>query len=567
MQKKWKLAERYPKDWAEKFPEFDDLTLQLAHTRGLKTKKEIENFLNPDYELLGDPDGIKGMGKAVEVILEAVEKKEKIIIYGDYDADGVCSSAILASFFKAICYENAQVYIPDLFKYGHGLNDEALKDIFESGAKLVITIDNGISEYEHIKTLEEKGVRVVILDHHIVPEDFPQASAVVDLHQKGEKYPFHDFCASGLAFVAVTAILQKNRFGLVQGREKWLLDLAALGTIADMVPLLGENRIMVYWGLEVLKKGRRPGIKALAESAGIELSNTSSDDVTFYLAPRVNVAGRLDHATLAGDLMLTESREEANWLARRLEELTADRKEVTEKIVMQIRGMFPEDPRPEIIVAGNKDWPTGVLGAVASRISKDFSRTTVIWGKGDAYAIKGSARSSGDVNVRNLLVEAGDEIYADFGGHPMAAGFTLKEEYADVFEKKIRSAFAGMSKEKNIYEELVLEAELGLDDVNKKALDGVSRFEPFGQGNSRPNFLFKNLEVFDSRTFGNGGTHLEVSFKNSKNEFVNAVGFFSAQSLPDIKKGDKIDLAGALDLSKYRGRKELRLKIADFKIV
>ncbi len=515
MRKNWALQEKYPGSWDENFKELDDLTLRLAYNRGLKTKEEIEGFLAPDYEKgLGDPLLIMGMEKAVERILEAIDKKEKIIIYGDYDADGVCSSAIFASFFKAVGHERAEVYIPDLFKHGHGLNDEVLKHIFESGAGLIITIDNGVSDKEEIKALEDNGVSVVVFDHHIVPEILPPASAIVDLHQEGEKYPFKDFCASGLAFKAVEAILKKNRFGLIAGWEKWLLDLAALGTIADMVPLVGENRVLVYWGLEVLKKGRRPGIKALAEMTEIDLATINSDDITFYFAPRINVAGRLDHATLAGDLLLTESREEALWLARRLEDLTAERKEATEKIVKEVEGTFLQDDYAEIIVAGNNDWQTGVLGAAASRISKNLSRTVILWGRGEAVSIKGSARSAGDVNVRDLLIKAGEEMYIDFGGHPMAAGFTLKEGHIRDFNDKIKKAFASMPKKKNAHEDLVLEAELEIDDINFKTLNAISRFEPFGQGNSRPSFLFKNVEVLGSRTFGNGGIHLEISFKS-----------------------------------------------------
>ncbi|QQG45834.1 MAG: single-stranded-DNA-specific exonuclease RecJ [Candidatus Niyogibacteria bacterium] len=567
MQKRWDKKVKYPKDWAEDLKEYGDLTLQLAYNRGLETKEDIEKFLNPDYGSLGNPLDIKGMDKATNRIIEAVSKKEKIIIYGDYDADGVCSSAILADFFRAAGLENAEIFIPDLFKYGHGLNDDAVKYIFEKRASLVITIDNGISENKEIKKLEEGGVNVVVLDHHIVPDDLPPAYVIVDLCQKGEKYPFHDFCASGLAFKTVSAILQKNRFGLVEGWEKWLLDLAALGTIADMVPLLGENRVLVYWGLEVLKKTRRVGLKILAEKAGVDLSGINSEDVSFYLAPRINVAGRLDHATLAGDLILTNSYEEAEWLVRRLEELTVERKAATERIAKEVEEMFLRGDCAEIIVAGNNDWQTGVLGAAASRISKNLSSTVILWGKGDAVSIKGSARSAGDVNVRDLLIEAGIEMYLDFGGHPMAAGFTLKKEYARDFNNKIKKAFASMPKDKNAYADLILESELAMSDVSAETSAIISKFEPFGQENPRPNFLFKNLDIFSARTFGNGGTHLEISFKNSKNEIINAIGFFSARSLPEIKAGDKIDLAGSLDLSKYKGREELRLKIEDFKII
>lgn len=568
MRKIWKLQKAYPKSLNKEFTDFDELARQLFFNRGVKTAEEARRFLNPDYDRdLRDPFLIKNMDRAADRILSAINKNEKIIIYGDYDADGVCSSAILASFFKSAGYENAEIYIPDLAKYGHGLNEKALEDIFKKKTGLVITIDNGISNYEEIEKLEKGGVNVIVLDHHIVPEKIPPASVIVDPRQKGETYPFRDFSASGLAFKVVSAILKKNSFGLVSGWGKWLLDMAAIGTVADLVSLRDENRVLVYWGLEVLKKTRRLGLYALAKKAGLNLSKITAEDISFYLAPRINVAGRLDHATLSGELLLTSSREEAEWLSGRLEELTAERKELTERITREIRESFSSKNIPEIIVMGNKEWSSGVLGAASSRISESFSRTAVLWGRGNAEKIKGSARSAGDVNVRDLLMQAGVEMYHDFGGHPMAAGFTLKEEYADKFEKRISDVFSKMSKEKNVLNELLLEKELSLDEADEKTLEAISRFEPFGQDNPKPVFIFKNLLVEGVRNFGNDGVHLEFRFKNSGNQIIPAIGFWTSNHIDPVNNGDRIDLAASLEISTFRGYDELRLRIVDFKKV
>ncbi|MEK7599323.1 MAG: single-stranded-DNA-specific exonuclease RecJ [Patescibacteria group bacterium] len=567
MKKVWKLEESYPRSLDKEFSDFDELTRQLLWRRGIKTSGDAQKFLNPDYGSLCDPFLIKNMDRAVGRVLEAVAKKEKIIICGDYDADGVCSSSIIAEFFRTVNYENYEIYIPDRFKEGYGFTDKSADFVFSRQANLVLTVDNGISNYGEIESVQKKGIDVVVLDHHIVPEKIPPAWAVVDLYQKGEKYPFLDFCGSGLAFKFISALLAKGSFGLANGWEKWLLDLVAIGTVADNVALLGENRTMVYWGLKVLGKNRRPGIRSIAAKAGLNLSKIISEDIAFLLAPRINVAGRLDHATLAGQLLLTESADEAEWLAGHLEEKNKERKEAMEKIVKFIQSDLAVKALPEVLVYGNLNWHPGVLGAACSRLAESFSRTVVLWGKGESREIKASVRGDGRVNVLELVKKAGEEMYSDAGGHPMAAGFSIKEEYLDQLEKRILDAFKKMPQEENIYSRLVLEKELLLDEASRKMVEIISRFEPFGQGNPKPVFLFKNLKVEGVRTFGNGGPHLEFTFKNLANEIIPAIGFWTSNGVSPVNKGDKIDLAASLEISNFKSRDELRLRIADFKKV
>ncbi|MBI5787221.1 MAG: hypothetical protein HY446_01570, partial [Candidatus Niyogibacteria bacterium] len=331
-----------------------------------------------------------------------------------------------------------------------------------------------------------------------------------------------------------------------------------------MVPLSGENRTLVYWGLEVFKKERRLGLSAIARKAGVSLSKTTSEDIAFSFAPRINVAGRLDHATLAGELLGTDSEEEAEWLSSRLESLNFERKKKADEIFKEIKVMVAGKKDFDIVACGKKEWPVGVLAAVSSRVAEAFSKTTVLWGQGDSQKIKGSARSSGDVNVRDLLLKAGEEMYQDVGGHPAASGFTLKEEFAGEFEKRLGDAFKSMPKDENILDEILIEDELSLEDANAENIKLISRFEPFGQKNQKPVFLFKNVKVEEMRVFGNGGLHLEMKFRNSNNVSIPAVGFWMSGAVESAGAGDRIDLAASMENSTYRGYDELRLKKIDF---
>ena len=562
------MADKYPEDFAANLKDFDELTIRLAYNRGLRNENEIRSFINPDYDKdVYDPFLLKDMDKAVSRILKAIEKKEKIAVFGDYDADGVCSSTILAIFFKAIGYENFFVYNPDRYKEGYGLTAKSMDELFRQGAEFIITIDNGINSIEAIESINDKGKEVVIIDHHLTQDKLPPAYAVVDPKRADDSYPDDMLCATALGFKVVTAILQKNRFSLVAGWEKWLLDLVAIASIADMVPLQKENRVLTYWGIQVLKKTRRLGLKAMAKSAGLDISSVTADDIAFTVSPRINVAGRMDNATLAGELLTTDSKEEAEWLASQLEEKNNERKVSVEEIVREVKLNIPIDDTRPLIVYGSLDWRSGGLGIAANRLVEEYLRPVLLWGRADSEVIRGSARSDGTINMVELLKGADTDLITEFGGHSRAAGFSLRKHDPDKIEASLLDSFKKLPKGENVYEEIIIERELNLDDVTLNTFSLISKFEPYGQGNPKPNFLFKNTPVKSVRTFGNGGTHLELSFLNSNNENINAVGFFSAKSLPEIKSGDKIDLVGALDWSKYRGHEELRLKIVDFKLV
>jgi single-stranded-DNA-specific exonuclease len=471
---------------------------------------------------------------------------------------------IFADFFHAIGFEFFDVYNPDRDKEGYGLTERALAAVLEKEPNLIITVDTGVTSYDEIADLEVRGVNVIVIDHHLVPPKWPPAYAILDPRQEDETYPFTGLSGTGLAFKTVSAILKKNSFGLVEGWEKWLLDLVAIAAVADMVPLVGENRTLVYWGLEVMRKSRRVGLRAMAQTMGLNVERITTDDIGFMVAPRINVAGGMEHATLAGQLLATNSREEAEWLAGRLEEKNNERKALVGEIVDQMKLKFASN-LPAVIIAGDVEWRPGVLSIAANRMLETFGRPVILWGQGDGDFIKGSVRSDGTINVVEWMRKAGEDLFADFGGHPMAGGFSIEPAHRDIFEKRLEAAYDLLPKGENLYQELKLEKELMLDDVNERTFAEVSKFEPFGQENPKPAFWFRALIIEGVRTFGNGGIHLEFSFKNSSGNTMRSIGFWTSNLLDPVKAGDRVDLAASLERNTFRGYDELRLRIVDFK--
>lgn len=556
---------------------------ELLFNRGIKTKEEAERFLNPDYERdLDDPFKILNMDRAVERILRAIQEKERIIIFGDYDADGVCSCAIFYDFFKKIDFQNFHIHIPDRHLDGYGLTLETIDEFTKDGSKLIMTLDCGINDYEEVEKANKAGIDVVIIDHHLVPvsdglEKVPNAYSVVDLKQKNETYAFKDFCGAGLAFKTIQALIKRgneeNVFNVVDGWNKWLLDLAGTATIADMMPLKGENRVLVFYGLQVLKKMRRQGWRALSGTTGVSLATISEDDISFMFAPRINIASRMDHANISFNLLTTESGEEADWEAGRLEALSVERKRIVEIILSEIKNKITAQGEsdgkiPDVIVAGDKEWNPGVLGLVATKLIELYDRPVFLWGRGSAKDLKGSCRSNGSVNVVELMKEVTEGVMDGAGGHPMAGGFSMSEDKADIIEAEILKAFEKIPKNKTENDILHIDKESLIDDIDEKFWAVIEKFQPFGVDNPKPIFLFKNIEICGVRKFGNGGIHLQLDFRKTNREKVSAIGFFmNGAKFDELKVGRKIDLVATLEKSYYRATPELRLRIVDLKMV
>lgn len=559
MTKKWALREKIS----------DDLEKQLLFYRGIKTEEEAEKFFNPDYERdLRDPFDFSVMEKITNRIAEAIGKNEKIVVFGDYDADGICACVVFHDFFKKIDFENFEVYIPDRSE-GQGLNLKIIDEFIKQKVGLIITVDCGITDHDEIKKAKNGGMDVIITDHHLPSRGLPpDAFAVLDPFIEDKEYPFIQFCGTGLAFKIVCALSKNKAFKIFPGWEKWLLDIVAIATIADMSPLVDENRVFVFYGLEVLKKTRRKGLLALLEKLNIDRFNITEEDVAFYVAPCINVASRMEHAAISYSLLITYFDEEAEALSRKLIERNNERKKKTEEIFEEInRKMEGAENFPEILVLGDEKWPIGIVAPLANKVLEKYGRPAIVWGKGImSKQIKGSCRSNGRINLVELLTEIGDKIFDDFGGHAMSTAFTLKEGKISELGKEVEAAFEKISHYEVESPCIWLEIGLGLDNIDWNFISFLGKFRPFGMGNPKPVFLFSNLEVSGVRTFGNGGIHLKLNFKKSNGEIISAIGFFMQKKLEFfVEHGTKIDLAASVEENRFNGRREIRLRIVDMR--
>ena len=569
MNKKWKINKKAPKAFLNKFPEYSRLTLQLLWDRGLKTQKAIDEFFNPDYdEDLHDPFLMKGMKKAVERIDRALKNKEKITIFGDYDADGVCGTAILSETLKVLGADS-DIYIPDRNKEGYGMNLKAVKEVAARKTNLIITIDCGITDFEEVKLANKLGVDVVVVDHHDVPEKVPSAVSIVNPCQKGEKYPFRELAAAGVAFKVMQALLrskvESRKSKVADGFEKWLLDLVAIATVADVMPLMGENRTLVKYGLVVLAKTRRLGLQELMRLARI--TNLDVHTLGYIIGPRLNAAGRMDKATTAYELLITKSKKEAETLARRLDSKNQERQRLTSKIMEEVEKRILT--KRILIFEGDRNWPVGIVGLIAGRLADKYYRPTIIFQQMKDGS-KGSARSIPCFNIVEAISQCQD-LLEDFGGHPGAAGFTVPNKNLKKFEERLLKITDKKIKKKDLVPLLNIDSELEAEQLNFEIYEEIQRFAPFGERNPRPLFLIKDLKVSNFRTVGNNCSHLKMyltkELEGGRIKGFQTIGFGLGDFCDKIKQDDKVDVVFELIIDEWNGARELQLRIIDLKKV
>ena len=560
---------------------YSELLKKLLEKRGIVDEKEIETFLNPNYETgLFDPFLMKDMEKACVRLFEAIEAEEKIVIYADYDCDGIPGAVILDELFKKIGYKNYEVYIPMRNSEGYGLNLEAIKEFAKKDVRLLITVDLGITAVAEVAQAEVDGIEVIITDHHLPPETLPRAYAI--LNPKTDNYLEKMLCGAGVVFKFVQGFIKKygEFYKINEGWEKWLLDMAGLATLSDMVPLLGENRTLAYFGMKVLRKTRRSGLQKLLAKINIDQRYLNEDDLAFMIVPRLNAASRMDDPMRAFELLATKDEAEAGELANHLSKINDDRKLIVASIMREVKKKFEKRELGEIIVIGNPKWKVGVLGLVAGKISDEYNKTAFVWGRDENDLIKGSCRSSGSVSIVELMTET-KEHFIDFGGHELAGGFTVLDEKIHFLEEaliksleKINTTLSnsplsggeelGTSPDKGRKEEFDLE--LTLSDIDMKNYKEIEKMAPFGMGNPKPVFLFPNVKIENIKKFGKNGSgeHLEISFSDAtgKNK---GISFFSNHDSFEkkIEEGLSVNLLANFDLTRFRGREELRLKIVE----
>lgn len=524
-------------------------------------ESEWKDFLEPKYENLHNPLLLPDMELARDRVIEAISNKERITVFSDYDADGIPGAGVLKDFFRRAGYENVSFYIPHRHDEGFGLNEEAVREIAGEGTKLLITVDCGIADLGEIKLAKELGMDVIITDHHEPhPDGLPEADAVVDPKRADSTYPFSELCGAALAYKLVQAILEKNRFGVKEGMEKWSIDLVGIATLSDMVPLVGENRIFAKFGLDVLRKSFRPGLVSLFKKLRMDQKNLTEDDVVFMITPRINAASRMGVPSDAFDLLTTESRAEAEKLADHLEHINNERKGVVAALVKDAKKHIEQRERlNEVIVIGNPEWKPSLLGLVANSLVEEYEKPTFVWGRDGDGALKGSCRSYNGYNLHELMQSA-SEHFTQFGGHAGAGGFTVTLEQLTVLEDKLSEALGKLNGEEEKINDSI---SISMNELRNELWDVVNTFAPFGTGNPKPMFSI-NSEIKEFRKFGKENNHLEVSLGD---QGFKAISFFSSPetynlSIPGIDTKRRTVL-GHLEKSYFRNRPELRLRIVD----
>lgn len=571
---KWKVAEQISDDFKNKFPEIDPVILQLLANRGIKTQEQIDEYLYPDYSQdIHDPYLFLDMEKAVERVFRALEKKEKITVHGDYDADGVCAALVVVSALSAMGAD-VQVYLPHRELEGYGLNMQTVEELGKNGVNLIITTDCGISNRLEIKRAAELGIDVIITDHHAEPPNLPEdAFAIIDPHLAREKYPFRDLAGAGVAFKLVQAILRSPKFKTSdfkidpEGFEKWLLDLVAIATITDIMPLLGENRTLVKYGLLVLNKTQRIGLKKLIESLGLNKNkDLDAKNVAFQIGPRLNAAGRIDHANQAYELLKTDDVSDVDNLVGALNKTNEGRQGLSERVMAEARAQIGEDVGEEkVLFAKGEGWPVGIVGLVAGKIAENFWRPTFIMTERDGV-IMGSGRSIPEFDMMEGLHET-KELLSHYGGHAGACGFTLKnkkdlKKFEKILKKFAKKKLSGMELVPN----LNIDAEVRLEKINWELFELLEKFAPFGKANERPRYLGREFTVESFESVGTNGNHLRINLSQGNGVRKKFIGFCLGEWCQKLKVGNKIDVVFEVDVNEWNGNRELQMKIIDLKL-
>ncbi|MEK7202907.1 MAG: single-stranded-DNA-specific exonuclease RecJ [Patescibacteria group bacterium] len=568
----WQIAPKISKELAEQNKNFHPIILQLLVNRGLKEKEQIEKFFQADYSDLLDSFLFKQMGSAVDLVISHIKAGNKITIYGDYDADGITASAILVELLK-IFKANVNVYIPNRMSEGYGLNKKAVDELARTGIKLIITVDNGIRNKEEVEYIKKLGLDIIITDHHEMPANKNDWPDCLIINPQAEDYPFKFLAGVGVSFKLATGLIKKSTLDEEQKKklEKIFLDLVAIGTVADCVKLIGENRILVKQGLKIINKYSRLGLKELIKASRINgfEKEISSWNISWQIAPRINSAGRLDHANTAFKLLITKDKEEAKIIAEKLNIKNSERQKLTETIFEICRVKVEQEMLEDKILillspnlennAIDSDWTEGVMGLVAGRICEQYSRPALLIIKTDKE-IKGSGRSIKEFNITKAIEQLRQHLFK-FGGHAQACGFTVNNN-ADLFEftaglKKIaKEQLTGV----DLTPKLIIEAKIELLEINDQLVKTIGEFEPFGEGNFRPNFVSFDLVIIDKMTMGANGKHVKFKFGNFW-----ALAFGQTEKWSELKIGDKVDVVYYLEFNEFNGKQTTQMKIIDIK--
>jgi single-stranded-DNA-specific exonuclease len=535
----------------------------LLEKRGLDTPEAIAHFLSPRFETgLHDPFLLHDMETAVMLLQEVIKNNEHITIFSDYDCDGIPGAVVFHDFLKTIGHDNFSNYIPHRHYEGFGLSVEAVEKIHQSGTDLIITIDCGTTDTLAIVRAKELGIKVIVTDHHEPPEKLPPADAIVN--PKLGSYPFPDLCGAAVIFKVVQALLANDEYNVTSGQEKWWLDMVGLATIADMVPLVGENRVFAHYGLLVLRKSRRPGLQQLLQRAKASQAHLSEEDIGFTIGPRINAASRMDAPEHAFSLLTSTTSAAAIEWVEKLEGLNTARKSAVAQITKELHQWVKElSSLPEVLVYGNPAWRPALVGLAASKLAEEYNKPVFLWGRDGNQVHKGSCRSGGGVSVVELMRGASD-IFLEHGGHHFSGGFSLRDESVFSFGEVLNRVHSELGTQVQIREEISPDAEITLEEVFGSLRRELATLAPFGVGNPRPLFAFSRVTPTNVSLFGKANEHTKLTFMVNGRE-LEAIAFFSNPKSFTFTPSPHIPLTlhAHIEESFFMGRPQLRLRIVD----
>ena len=540
----------------------DSVLASLLLQRGIDTFEKAKGFFRPALEDLHNPFLMKDMDLAVARINKAFEKNEKILIYGDYDVDGTTSVALVYDFLSTI-YDKLDYYIPDRYAEGYGISQIGIDWAKENGFTLIISLDCGIKALEKIAYANSIGIDFIICDHHLPGNELPAAVAVLDAKRSDCDYPYKELCGCGVGFKLMHALCIQNSYDSTKLFN--YLDFVAIAICSDIVPITGENRAMVFLGIQLINKNLKPGIQALTDVSGYKKIREVSN-IVFGMGPRINAAGRIAHAKAAVKLLISKTPEEALLLAKNLNEKNSTRKDVdsstTEEAVAMIRNESQVDAKSTVLY--KEDWHKGVIGIVASRCIEKYYRPTIILTKSGSH-VAGSARSVAGFDVHAAIADC-SELLDQFGGHMYAAGLTLKVENIDAFRQKFEQVVSSSILPHQLIPKIEIDRKITLDQINYKFYRILKQMSPFGPHNMQPLFICEGLKD-DGRSRLLKDQHLKLFLKQGDSAVYEAIGFGMPQYFERIKKGDNFNLCFSIEENEYNGEKSLQLQIRDIKFV
>ncbi len=553
----WTLKRRCPPEFIRRFAHLDPLLAQVLYARGIDTKSKVDAFLKVP-KTLANPFQMTDMNEAVARLQQALEKDERIVIYGDYDVDGVSATALLVSALRGLGGE-IEAYIPDRFSEAYGLNNAALEKLHREGTNLVVTVDCGIRSAEEVAHAAGLGLDMIITDHHSVPQEIPPAVAVLDPKRPDCDYDFKALAGVGVAYQLVQALAEAQQVRGQAGIDpEQFLDLVALGTIADIVPLRGENRSLAYWGLRCMRESPRAGLLKLMEKADVQPEQVDGEAIGFRLGPRINAAGRLEHAQLAYRLLMTESEKEAEELADRLHRINQERKKLLERQCLHARELVNGHEEGPALIVDDPSFHEGIVGLIASRLTETFYRPTLVMRTGKETA-RGSARSIEGFHITRALDHCAD-LLSRHGGHAAAAGFSLATENLPALRERLGRYCAQHIEKEMLQRRIRVDAIVPITALAENTPHLLSRMAPFGEGNPPPSLASTELDLLSLRPVGSGDRHLRLSVGDGSHS-LSAIAFRQGHLAKTLNRGDRVDIVYTPSLNTYRGRTSLQLVV------